>query len=206
MSYWSHADGYVLNISLSTGVMTERELWGKSFKMRSSDLRHCHSFIPFKVARWKVKWDTTVLKGPRVIFSAAQSTVWLWLFDVKSFKEMCDRAFPFSSNSRDLVYHVIKSHNFLSVTTDSEQSWTTHEWWWMSLFMVVIYLPLLVNKIIIAEHNHMLKQVYLLFLPLVNSHVTFKRKNNNPYQYCGRLYWLKICNLQAPSEYWKIMI
>lgn len=75
----------------------------------------------------------------------------------------------------------------------------------MFLFMVVIYLPLLVNKIIIAEHNHMLKQVYLLFLPLVNLHVTFKRKNNNTNQYRGRIILvtplLKIYNLLAPSEY-----
>lgn len=75
----------------------------------------------------------------------------------------------------------------------------------MSLFMVVIYLPLLVNKIIIAEHNHTLKQVYLLSLPLVNLHVTFKRKNNNQNQYCSRIILvaplLKACNLLAPSEY-----
>lgn len=68
-----------------------------------------------------------------------------------------------------------------------------------AFFMVVIYLPLLVNKIIIAEHNHMLKQVYLLFLPLVNSHVTFKRKNNSPYQYCGRITLVE--NLQFASSF-----
>lgn len=43
--------------------MTERELWGKSFKMRSSDLRHCHSFIPFKVEGEKSNETVQFLKG-----------------------------------------------------------------------------------------------------------------------------------------------
>ena len=164
---------------------------------------HPHYLQGCKVPR--IKWNPMILESQES-FSKCKRTCGLWLFDVKPPEEARAQASKFSARGHDLVgtlsKAVVSRLWAQSCTILSKERIMVN-----GSFLIVIYLTLVPShKIITADYDHMLKQVYsYVYLLLIHmSHL--KRKSNHQKQYCGRGTWVAplLKPLQSANSFWKL--